>query len=79
MVFLEVDEQKRMERLKSQDERIVENLKLVEEHATEQQVKDLLPDLADLRVSNDRPLEELASTLVNWIHQGDGTRNMCAA
>jgi ribosome-binding protein aMBF1 (putative translation factor)/dephospho-CoA kinase len=79
VVFLDVEEGKRLERLKAQDERIVENLELVEKDSTEQQVKGLLPDLADLRLSSDRPVPELAATLVKWIHQGDGTRNTCAA
>jgi ribosome-binding protein aMBF1 (putative translation factor)/dephospho-CoA kinase len=79
MVFLEVDEQERVGRLKAREERIVEHLETVEAHATEQQVKDLLPDLADLRLSKNHPDQDLASTIVNWIHQGDGTRNTCAA
>jgi dephospho-CoA kinase len=79
VVFLEVEDEQRLKRLNAQDERTAENLELVEGHATEQQVKSLLPNLADLRLSSDRPIPELVSTLVNWIHQGDGTRNMCAA
>ena len=79
MVFLDVEDEQRLKRLKAQDERTIENLALVERHVTEQQVKDLLPDLADLRLSSNRPVSELVSTLVNWIHQGDGTRNACAA
>ena len=79
VVFLEVEDEQRLKRLNAQDERTAENLELVEGHATEQQVKSLLPNLADLRLSSDRPIPELVSTLVNWIHQGDGTRNVCAA
>ena len=37
---------------------MAENLELVERHMTEQQVKDLLPDLADLRLPGDRPVSE---------------------
>jgi transcriptional regulator with XRE-family HTH domain len=79
VVFLEVEDEQRLKRLKAQDERMIENLTLVEGHVTEQQVKDLLPGLADLRLSSNRPVPELVSTLVNWIHQGDGTRDACAA
>lgn len=80
LVFLDVEDSKRIERLKHQDERMPENLSRVEEDTTEDQVKDLLPDLADLRLSNNLPdTEMLVSTLVNWIHHGDGTRNVCAA
>jgi transcriptional regulator with XRE-family HTH domain/dephospho-CoA kinase len=79
VVFLDVGDEQRLKRLNAQDERTAENLGLVEGHATEQQVKGLLPDLADLRLSSDRPVPELVATLVNWIHQGDGTRTTCTA
>ena len=79
VVFLDVQDEDRLKRLTILDARMAEHLELVEGHTTEQQVKDLLPQLADLRLPGDRPVSELVSTLINWIHQGDGPRNACAA
>jgi dephospho-CoA kinase len=79
VVYLDVDDKQRLENLRKREEDVPEGLKLVEAHATEEQVKDRLPGLADLRLPGDRPVPELVSTLVTWIHQGDGAQRMCAA
>jgi ribosome-binding protein aMBF1 (putative translation factor)/cytidylate kinase len=79
VVYLDVKDEKRLENLRKREEAVPENLKLVEAHATEEQVKDVLPELADLRLPGDRPVQELVTTLVSWIHQGDSAQSMCAA
>lgn len=79
IVFLDVNDAVRHERLTGGDEAMPEKLQMVESHSTEVQAKDQLPALADLYLSGDRPVGELVSTIVNWIHQGDGTPKPCAA
>jgi transcriptional regulator with XRE-family HTH domain/dephospho-CoA kinase len=79
VVYLDVSDQKRLENLREREEVVPAKLKLMETHPTEEQVKELLPDLADLRLSGDRPVPELVTTVVKWIHQGDGIQSMCAA
>jgi ribosome-binding protein aMBF1 (putative translation factor)/adenylate kinase family enzyme len=79
VVYLDVGDDKRLENLRTREQAETEALKRVEEHPTEEQVKDRLPGLADLRLAGDHPVPELVSTLVKWIHQGDGKQSMCAA
>ena len=79
IVFLEVGDDKRLERLQRIDKTMTQHIELVESHSTEEQVKEGLSDLADLHLSGERPVTELVSTVVNWIHQGDGTPKPCAA
>lgn len=79
VVFLDVDDSKRLERLRRLDESMPDKFVTIESHSTEQQVKEVLPNLADLRLPGDRPVSDLVSTVIGWIHQGDGTRSSCAA
>lgn len=79
VVYLDVEDEKRLDNLKKREETMPEKLELVEAHATEAQVKNVLPELADLRLAGDRPIEELVTTVVTWIHQGDSAQSTCAA
>jgi len=79
VVFLDMKDEKRLDNLRKREQAAPENLELVEAHATEEQVKNVLPELADLRLPGDRPVEELVSTVVTWIHQGDSAQSVCAA
>ena len=79
VVFLDMKDEKRLDNLRKREQAAPENLELVEAHATEEQVKNVLPQLADLRLPGDRPVEELVSTVVTWIHQGDSAQSVCAA
>ena len=78
LVFLEVNDNKRLERLRRIDQNMAQHMDLVESHSTEEQVKEGLAELADLHLSGDRPVSELVSTVVNWIHEGDGPTRPCA-
>ena len=77
IVFLDVPDEQRLERLQKIDLAVAQNLKEVELHSTEQQVREQLQQLADLRLSGEKPVPELVSTVVNWIHQGDGSLKPC--
>ena len=79
VVYLDVKDEKRLDNLRKREDAVPETLELVEAHATEEQVKNVLPELADLRLPGDRPIEELVTTVVTWIHQGDSTQSVCAA
>ena len=72
VIFLDVDEKKRLERLEKFDDSISKKLASIESHPTEEQVRETLPSQADLRLPGDRPIPELVTTIVNWIHRGDG-------
>jgi hypothetical protein len=78
ILYLDVDDKTRFQRLKHLDETMEQKkLELVESHRTEEQVKDRLPALADLKLSGDQSISELVSKVINWIHQGDGFRGTC--
>jgi ribosome-binding protein aMBF1 (putative translation factor)/cytidylate kinase len=79
VVYLDVKDEKRLNNLRKREDAVAEELELVEGHTTEEQVKNVLPELADLRLPGDRPLEELVATVVTWIHEGDSAQRMCAA
>lgn len=79
VVYLDVKDEKRLDNLRKREDSLPEKLDLVEAHATEEQVKNVLPELADLRLPGDRPIEELVTTIVTWIHQGDSAQSVCAA
>jgi transcriptional regulator with XRE-family HTH domain/dephospho-CoA kinase len=79
VIFLDVDEKKRLERLQKFDETISNKLATVESHPTEHQVRETLPEQADLRLPGDRPIPELVATVVNWIHRGDGVPKSAVA
>jgi ribosome-binding protein aMBF1 (putative translation factor) len=72
LVFLDVDDSTRRHRLSQLDADIPKKLELVEAHPTEDQVSERLPSLADLRLPGNQPVAQLVSTVVNWVHQGDG-------
>jgi cytidylate kinase len=78
VVYLDVKDEKRLNNLRKREDAVAEELELVEGHTTEEQVKNVLPELADLRLPGDRPLEELVATVVTWIHEGDSAQRMCA-
>lgn len=78
LIYLDVDDKTRFQRLKQLDETMEQiNLERVESHRTEEQVRDRLPALADLRLPGDQSISELVSKVINWVHQGDGFRGTC--
>src|SRR5262249_7886702 len=77
VVLLQVDEDARRTRLERARKEDAEKLKSVAGHSTEEQVRSELPNIADLKLEGDRPVEDLVRTVVTWVHQGDGVSNHC--
>jgi transcriptional regulator with XRE-family HTH domain/dephospho-CoA kinase/Zn-dependent peptidase ImmA (M78 family) len=78
VVYLAIDDQKRHERLMQEDQIDEKKLGQVEAHSTEKQVMDVLPKIADLTVSAERPIEDLVRDIVTWVHQADGVQEFAA-
>jgi cytidylate kinase len=79
LIFLDVPDDQRLARLQKVNETVAENLARVELHSTETQVTERLKELADLRLTGTLPVGELVSTVVGWVHQGDGALKPCLA
>ena len=78
VVYLEIDDQRRHERLMQEEHVDEKKLSQVEAHSTEKQVANVLPNLADLTVSADRPVDDLVRDIVTWVHQADGVEEFAA-
>ena len=72
IVLLEVDENIRRIRLGKRKQTGFERLETVEKHPTEVQVKTELPQIADLKLEGNKPIQDLVRDVVTWVHQGDG-------
>jgi cytidylate kinase len=67
-VFLDAESESRKQRLYQRDSIDAESLAVAESHSTEHDVASILPDLADLRVSNDHGSEaELVAHIENQL------------
>lgn len=69
LVFVAVDDSVRETRLLERDGRKPEELKAIEKHSTETQVKAILPSMADLIVDGNRTDSEIADEVLRWIRQ----------
>ena len=77
IVYFDVDEATRKARLEREGipaERVEE----VDAHSTEEQVRTVLPEMADLTLEGNRSPEELVNMVVSWVHEGDGRVAHCA-
>jgi len=72
VVYLEVDEETRKARLLARGT-TEEEMKRMEDHPTEKQVKTDIPRIADLRLAGTKPLGEMVREIVDWIHEGEET------
>lgn len=79
MIYLEVDEEIRLQRIREEDaaEAVPERMNRIESHSTEEQVSSRLPGLADLTVSVNRPADVVAREIVNWVHYGNEAETFC--
>jgi dephospho-CoA kinase len=73
IVYLEVDDQTRKERLRQRGTR-EEEVERMGDLPTERVVKEQIPQIADLTLQGTRPLDEVVSDIVTWVHEGDGGR-----
>jgi cytidylate kinase/transcriptional regulator with XRE-family HTH domain/Zn-dependent peptidase ImmA (M78 family) len=77
LVFVNVDEDTRLKRLKKTDRDVIGRLQEVEAHSTERDVVNTLPSLASRHIRGDRPPNEVVREIVGWVHQGDGVEDAC--
>ncbi len=68
IIYISLDDTKREKRLKLRDKNESINMKKLEMHSTEVQIKTKLFNQADLIVDNNRAKEEVASEIISWIH-----------
>jgi dephospho-CoA kinase len=78
LVYLDISDEQRRERLVREEDVGPDKISKVEAHPTEKQVSEVLPGIADLRVSADRPVADLVRDIVSWVHQADSTHQRAA-
>jgi transcriptional regulator with XRE-family HTH domain/cytidylate kinase len=71
LIYLYVDEAERLRRLKEREPSTPDRIEAVENHSTESQVKNVLPESADLRVSTQEKPEVVVDKIVDWIESGN--------
>jgi transcriptional regulator with XRE-family HTH domain/dephospho-CoA kinase len=78
VVFLDVGDQLRHQRLIEREHVDPQRIGQIEAHSTEKQVSRILPEMADLKVSGDRSTEDLTRQIVTWVHDADGSQDRAA-
>jgi transcriptional regulator with XRE-family HTH domain/cytidylate kinase len=73
LVYLELGEMERLRRLAEREFSTDERIRAVESHSTESQVKDVLFDAADFRVSTETSTEVVVDKIVDWIQSGNAS------
>ncbi len=73
IVFLSLDEETRIERVKRRGETDITMIALADTHSSEQQVDSILATMADLIVDASRPVEEIVPEVINWIRTQQNT------
>jgi len=79
LVFINVNEDTRLKRLKHTDRDVIDRLQQVEAHSTEREVVGTLPSIAARQIQGDRPAKDVVREIVGWVHQGDGVEPICNA
>jgi hypothetical protein len=67
IIYLDIDEDIRQERLRARGEGAREALSLVESHSSEQQVTSILAGRADLTIDGGNSIQESVNKLLAWI------------
>ncbi len=70
LVFIEVTDEERAARLQDRGLDDPAQLRSIEAHSTETQVRTVLPHMADKVVDGDRPLDEVVQDVVAWVRGG---------
>jgi hypothetical protein len=68
LVFLDIPEGQRHERIVREEGLDLKRIREIEMHSTEKQVGEVLPRMADLKVTSDRSLDILVREIVGWVH-----------
>ncbi|MCU1251144.1 MAG: hypothetical protein JWQ49_4173 [Edaphobacter sp.] len=71
LVYLEIDEPERVRRLNEREPSTTARIQAVENHSTESQVKNVLLESADFRVSTREATEVVINKIVDWIQSGN--------
>lgn len=69
LVFVAIEEPRRLLRLEASGLADTHRLAEVEKHSTERQVRQALPGIADVRIDGSRPHEELVEELIVWVRE----------
>jgi len=78
LIFVDISEEQRRERLAGAGDVNLAKMPQIEKHSTERQVDTVLPDIADLRVSTGGNLGEVVREIVSWVHQAEGSGQYAA-
>jgi dephospho-CoA kinase len=73
LIYLDVDKDIRHERLLERGTRKEEVVR-IEQQSTEQAVTREIPEIADVKVSASKPVEDLVTEIVGWVHEGNGRK-----
>jgi cytidylate kinase/transcriptional regulator with XRE-family HTH domain/Zn-dependent peptidase ImmA (M78 family) len=77
LVYLDVDEEERKRRLEKREQSTPDRTWAVESHSTEKQVKHILPQQADLRISTQETEEVVVHRIVEWVQSGNTSQSGC--
>jgi adenylate kinase family enzyme len=73
LVFVAIDDARRVPRLESSGLADTHRLAEVEKHSTETQVRHVLPEIADVQIDGSQPHEELVGELFSWVREWERT------
>lgn len=71
LIFVDISEEQRRERLARKGDVDAHRMPQIEKHSTEKQVGAVLHDIADLRVSTGSGLGDVVREIVTWVHQAE--------
>jgi cytidylate kinase/transcriptional regulator with XRE-family HTH domain len=74
LVYLDISEAERFKRLTQREVSTEQRIDAVENHSTESQVKSVLADAADFRVSTEESTELVVGRIVEWIQSGNASQ-----
>lgn len=74
LVYLDIGEVERAKRLSQREFSTKERIDAVESHSTESQVKSVLSDAADFRVSTEESADLVVGKIVEWIQSGNASQ-----
>lgn len=78
LIFVDIEDEQRRERMALEEEADLEKIRKIEKHSTEKQVSEILLSIADLRVMSDKPLDDAVRDIVGWVHQRESTSQQAA-
>lgn len=78
LIFVDIGDEQRRERLTLEGDVDLDKMPQIEKHSTEKQVRNILPDLADLRVSTEKGVGEVVREIVSWVHYAENTSRHAA-